>query len=77
VILLDMLMPILDGWHFLERLRAESPTPPIPIILTTMLTILGDEWAEAHGCAGIIRKPIDPDEMLVEIHRCLAEGSAI
>jgi CheY-like chemotaxis protein len=71
LILLDMLMPILDGWHFLDRLRAEFPTPAIPIILTTTLTILGDEWADAHGCSGLIRKPIDPEAMLQEIQSYL------
>jgi|SRR5579871_2199371 len=73
LILLDMLMPVLDGWHFLDRLHAEAPKSPIPIILLTTLTILSLEWAQAHGCCGFIRKPIDPEEMLVEIRRCLSE----
>ena len=35
LILLDMLMPVLDGWHFLEALRREGPRPPVPVIITT------------------------------------------
>lgn len=72
LILLDMLMPVLDGWHFLDRLREEAPKSTIPIILLTTLTILSLEWAQAHGCCGFIRKPIDPDEVLNELRRCLA-----
>jgi CheY-like chemotaxis protein len=77
LILLDMLMPVLDGWHFLERLRAEAPTPTIPIILVTTLSVICLEWAQAHGCCGIIHKPIDPDEMLVEIRRRLSESCPV
>jgi CheY-like chemotaxis protein len=72
LILLDMLMPILDGWHFLDRLRNEAVRPTIPIILLTTLTILSLEWAQAHGCCGFIRKPIDPEEMLKEMRTCLS-----
>jgi CheY-like chemotaxis protein len=72
LILLDMLMPVLDGWHFLERLKHEAPQPPIPIIITTG-TNLTREWAETHGCQGFVRKPIDTEELLDEIRRCLGE----
>jgi CheY-like chemotaxis protein len=74
LILLDMLMPILDGWHFLERLKTESPPPAVPILVVTA-TILTREWAADHGCAGCIRKPIDPAKLLDEIRRCLQEGT--
>ena len=70
LILLDMLMPVLDGWHFLQEIRAES-APPIPIIVVTA-TILSREWAEDHGCRGFVRKPIESDRLLAEIRRCLA-----
>jgi CheY-like chemotaxis protein len=73
VILLDMLMPVLDGWHFLDRFRAEAPTTAIPIILVTTLIVICPEWAQAHGCCGVIHKPIDPEELLKEIRRCLPE----
>ncbi len=70
LILLDMLMPVLDGWHFLQK----SPHPSAPIIITTS-TILTREWATAHGCAGFLRKPISTEELLAEVHRCLATGA--
>src|SRR5688572_25160603 len=69
LILLDMLMPVLDGWHFLERVqRSPAPVPPIIVITATILT---REWAESKGCAGFVRKPADPEELLAEVRRCL------
>ena len=72
LILLDMLMPVLDGWHFLERLQREGPQPRPPIVITTG-TILTREWARDKGCAGFIRKPIDPEALLAEVRRCMGE----
>lgn len=70
LILLDMLMPVLDGWHFLEQLRRKSFRPPIPVVLTTG-TILTREWAASHGCAGCLRKPIEDEDLLAEVRCCL------
>ncbi len=73
LILLDMLMPILDGWHVLQQLKARN-FPPIPIILVTA-TGLTRQWAEDHGCCGFVPKPIIPAELLNEVRRCLNEGA--
>jgi two-component system chemotaxis response regulator CheY len=71
LILLDMLMPVLDGWQFLGRLRQEKPEWPVPIIIMTG-TILTREWAEANGCQGFLGKPLKAEPLLEEIRRCLA-----
>jgi CheY-like chemotaxis protein len=68
LILLDMLLPVLDGWRFLEELqRIKKPTAPI---IVTTGTVLSRKWAEDHGCAGFVRKPIDVEKLLHEIQRC-------
>ena len=72
LILLDMLLPVLDGWHFLEEIQ-KIKKPVAPIIVTTG-TILTRKWAEDHGCAGFIHKPIDVQELLQEIQRCISGG---
>jgi CheY-like chemotaxis protein len=69
LILLDMLMPVLDGWHFLNRLREGGPHPPV--IVGTGTGVLSREWASDHGCAGFLRKPIKTEELLDEVRRCL------
>jgi CheY-like chemotaxis protein len=70
LILLDMLMPVLDGWHFLEQLRKGGQSPPAPILITTA-TIITREWASSHGCAGCLRKPLDAEAVLDEVRRGL------
>ncbi len=75
LILLDLLMPVMDGWHFLQQVKAKN-FPPVPIVLTTA-TGLTREWAEAHGCCGFITKPIAPNEVLKEVRRCLGENTPV
>jgi CheY-like chemotaxis protein len=70
LILLDMLMPVLDGWRFLERLQQTGRLGATPIVVTTG-TVLTREWARDHGCAGFLKKPIEVDPLLEEIRRCL------
>jgi CheY-like chemotaxis protein len=69
LILLDMVLPLLDGWHFLQRLKA-LPVGAMPVVVTTG-TILTREWAAQNGCAGFLRKPIEEDELVDEVDRVL------
>jgi CheY-like chemotaxis protein len=73
LILLDMLMPVLDGWHFLAQLKQQTDLDGVRIVLTTG-TILTPEWAHSHGCVGLLRKPVVEAELLGEVARCLAAG---
>jgi CheY-like chemotaxis protein len=73
LVILDMLMPVLDGWHFLERLRRDGAD--IPVVITTAIN-LTRQWAEDHGCKGFLRKPVDAEELLQEVRRCLAPPAA-
>ncbi|MGH9194621.1 MAG: response regulator, partial [Acidimicrobiia bacterium] len=61
VILLDLMMPGVDGWDVLERLQSDDSTAKIPVIL---LTALADEESQLRGWAeGIldyITKPFNP-----------------
>jgi CheY-like chemotaxis protein len=69
LILLDMVLPFVDGWRFLDLFRA-GPLASTPVILTTG-TGLSRDWAEAHGCAGILHKPFDEEDFIAEIRRVL------
>jgi CheY-like chemotaxis protein len=69
LMLLDMLLPILDGWRLLDAVRADPTWSAIPIIVMTGM-VLSPEWAQDHGCAGFLKKPIDPDSLFEQIeHR--------
>ncbi len=65
-----MLLPGMDGLEFLERLDRTHLGGPAPIIVMTGMA-LGHEWAEEHGCAGFIQKPIDRFLLLEMVGNCL------
>src|SRR5262249_52208790 len=58
LILLDMLMPVLDGWHFLKLVKQIDRAASTPILVITGAICLTREWATAQGCDGFVRKPI-------------------
>jgi CheY-like chemotaxis protein len=70
VVLLDMLMPGLDGWAFLERCRRDPVLAAVPVIIATSLETASPEWAAALGAAGYLAKPTVPERLLREVWRC-------
>ena len=70
LVLLDMLLPILDGWHLLSQIQRDPVLSGVPVVVTTG-TILTREWAVQSGCAGFVKKPVEYEELLAEVGRCL------
>jgi CheY-like chemotaxis protein len=64
LIVLDMMMPGMDGWKFLEALRQRPAWATIPVIITTSMGIASPEWAASLGAAGLLKKPFDEDELM-------------
>jgi CheY-like chemotaxis protein len=75
-ILLDMFMPVLDGWHFLEEMMTLKLEAPPRIIVMTGNLVIGRDWARAHGCDGFLRKPVNADDMLAVVERCVSDDAA-
>lgn len=68
LILLDVMMPGMDGYAVLEKLRAHEATRDIPVIFVTALAEAGDEEAGlALGVADYITKPIKPAVLLARV----------
>ena len=67
VVLLDLKMPVLDGWGVVERMRKDPRTAPIPILI---LSAYGFEWeSELLGAQGYIPKSVGMEEILDRIRR--------
>ena len=71
LILLDMRMPVLDGWAFAERFHERALTYPI-VVMTAAES--ARRWAEEIGATGYIAKPFDVDELLQTIERHRQKG---
>jgi CheY-like chemotaxis protein len=66
LILLDMMMPASDGWHFLEARKKDAGLAHSRVVIVTGLPVASDAWAGELGAAGLIRKPLDTT-MLTEM----------
>jgi CheY-like chemotaxis protein len=66
LILLDMRMPVLDGWGVAAAIQRRALTPPI-VVMTAAQDAA--QWAEEINAAGYIAKPFDLFELLAIIER--------
>ncbi len=72
LILMDLSIPVIDGWECTRRLKADPATQKIPIIALTAHAMRGDEErARGAGCDGYLSKPISPKRVVEEVKRVL------
>ena len=72
LVLLDMRLPVLDGWETIRMLRAGGST--VPIVAMTA-TPNAQSWAETIGVQGLLVKPFDLEELLAVVGRVLREAA--
>ena len=73
LILMDLNLPVLDGWEATRRIKADARSAAIPVIALTAHAMAGDrEKAIQAGCDDFDTKPIDLDRLLEKIERLLA-----
>ncbi len=73
LILMDIQLPILDGYEATRRIKADPALRSIPIIAVTSYAMSGDEEkAREAGCDDFVPKPYSPRELLAKIHKFLA-----
>lgn len=75
VILIDILMPVLDGYETTGILRARPDTASVPVVAVTAYAMPGDrERALSAGCTDYLPKPFRPGQLLDVVARMLAQS---
>jgi two-component system cell cycle response regulator DivK len=72
LILMDMSLPVMDGWEATRRVKADAATSSIPVIALTAHALVQDrEKAMAAGCDDFDTKPVELPRLLDKIKRLL------
>jgi twitching motility two-component system response regulator PilH len=65
LILLDIIMPDMDGYEACRRLRSDAKTKPIPVVFVSSKNQKADQlWATMQGAKALIGKPYTPEQIL-------------
>ena len=72
VILMDLSLPIMDGWEATRRLKGDERTRAIPVVALTGHALSGyADGAVEAGCDAFVAKPCLPDALVREVRRVL------
>jgi two-component system, cell cycle response regulator DivK len=73
IVLMDLSLPVLDGWEATRRLKNDARTAHIPVVALTAHDGSGElQRATNAGCDWFVPKPCPPDALVTEILRVLA-----
>ncbi len=73
LILLDIQLPVMDGYTVARKLKTAPGLTQVPIIAVTSYAMAGDkEKAFEAGCTGYIEKPINPETFVAEVERFIS-----
>jgi two-component system cell cycle response regulator DivK len=74
IILMDLSLPVMDGWEATRRLKADERTASIPVVALTGHALAGiSEGARQAGCDAFVTKPCLPEDLVKEIRAVLEE----
>jgi two-component system, cell cycle response regulator DivK len=77
IILMDMSLPVLDGWEATRRVKADDATRSVPVIGLTAHAMSGDrERAIEAGCDDYDTKPVELDRLIGKIERLLSAAKS-
>jgi two-component system cell cycle response regulator DivK len=72
IILMDLSLPVMDGWEATRRLKADKCTASIPVVALTGHALADiSEGAKKAGCDAFVTKPCLPEDLVREIRRIL------
>jgi len=72
IILMDLSLPVMDGWEATRRLKEDARTSRIPVVALTGHALAGiSEGASKAGCDAFVTKPCLPEDLVKEIRKIL------
>lgn len=71
IVVLDLMLPSLNGYAVLEELAAQATTREIPVVVVTGSAAPLDDL----NVPCVLRKPVTPEQLITAIERCLASGA--
>ncbi len=74
LILTDIAMPHMNGFEFIEALKADKSIPPIPVVFLTSMED-GDSRGKELGAVGYLTKPVRADRLLALVAQHVAGGA--
>ena len=73
IIIMDLSLPVMDGWEATRRLKADGRTHAIPVVALTGHAMQGhSKGAIEAGCDSFVAKPCLPDQLVAEIRKMLS-----
>ncbi len=72
VILMDVMLPRMDGWDFLRERKRFPKLATLPVVIVTALGVASPEWAGSLGAAACYRKPYSVNALLEQLRTFLA-----
>ncbi len=76
LIILDIMMPGIDGYQVLERLKADPDYKDIPVLIFSAMAQESEvRRGYSLGAAGYVKKPFDAEQMITEVERFFSNGN--
>jgi CheY-like chemotaxis protein len=76
VIVVDLMMPGMDGYEVCRRLKAQENTKHIPLVMLTARKELNEGQLKEAGAAGVVFKPFDPEQLAERVLELIGASDA-
>ena len=76
IIIMDLSMPVLDGWGAVQKLKSDPGTAHIPVLALSAHVVLNGDYRRSReaGFAAYLTKPVEPKQVVLEVQAHLASA---
>jgi two-component system chemotaxis response regulator CheY len=71
LVLLDLMMPVMDGWTFLRQCQQEEACRDVPVVILSAASSVRGQSAVDVGADGLVLKPFEIDELMATVKRVI------